>query len=126
VVNTKDGVFQEIKNENVYKKMSFFKDFKRIIREIFREDKRHFHRRNFKRNDNSIRIFDPNGLLRRDGQSRNYHRLRKTYHRNELTNFVNGKKVKCWRIVYGADDAEGDEFVPIFYHSNRKKRFGRR
>ena len=38
----------------------------------------------------------------------------RTYDRDELTDCINGRKVKHWIFVYEADDAEGDEFVPVF------------
>ena len=75
-----------------------------------------------KRKSNRVKIIDPDGLFYRDGVGRGYHRLKKTYNRQQLSNYINGKKVKVWKIVYGADDAEGDEFIPIFYCSRRRRR----
>lgn len=75
-----------------------------------------------KRKSNRVKIIDPDGLLYRDGAGRGYHRLKKTYGRHQLSNYVHGRKVRFWKIVYGADDADGDEFVPIFYNSRRRRR----
>ena len=37
-----------------------------------------------------------------------------TFHTHELTPFVNNKKVKFWLQIRSADDAIGDEYIPMF------------
>lgn len=69
-----------------------------------------------------VKIIDPDGLLYRDGAGKGYRRLKKTYRRHQLSNYIKGKKIRFWKIVYGADDSDGDEFIPIFYRSKRNKR----
>jgi len=73
-----------------------------------------------KRKSKEVRIIDPDNLFCRDGAGKGYHRLKKTYRRYQLSNYIHGKKVKFWKIVYGADDEDGDEFIPIFYNSKVK------
>jgi len=81
-----------------------------------------FNNRKIKRKSNRIKIIDSDGLFYRDGAGKGYHRLKKTYRRYQLSNYVHGRKVKFWKIVYGADDEDGDEFIPIFYNSRRRRR----
>ena len=69
-----------------------------------------------------IKIIDPDGLFKRDGAGRGYHNLKKTYNRLQLSNYINGKKVKFWKIVYGADDEDGDRFIPIFCNLRRRRK----
>jgi len=45
-----------------------------------------------------------------------------TYSRDEITDSVDGKKVKFWLWVYEADDANGDEYVPRFYRKKRRSK----
>jgi len=51
-----------------------------------------------------------------------YHKLRHTYGSHELTEHIKGKRVKHWKMVYTADDQEGDEYIPIYQKHQRKKR----
>jgi len=74
-----------------------------------------------RKKENKVRIIDPDNLFVKDGAGKGYHNLKKTYNRLQLSNYINGKKVKFWKIVYGADDEDGDEFIPIFYNSRRKQ-----
>ena len=63
------------------------------------------------------RIIDPDNLFHKNGYGKGYFKLKKKYNRYQLVPSINGKKVKFWKIVYGADDSEGDQFIPIFAHS---------
>ena len=73
----------------------------------------------------SYRILDIDNLGSRDGLvfcwKKYSHRPQKR--REELSNEVNGRKVKFWLWYYGADVADGDKFVPIYYgeHVPRKR-----
>ncbi len=49
-----------------------------------------------------------------------YHKLRHTYGSHELTEWVKGKRVKHWKMVYTADDQEGDEYIPIYYKNQQR------
>ncbi len=80
-----------------------------------------FGSRKIERKSGRIKIIDPDGLFYRDGAGKGYRRLKKTYRRYQLSDYVNGKKVKFWKIVYGADDEDGDEFIPILYNSRRRR-----
>lgn len=67
------------------------------------------------------KIIDTDGLRfrRTEGGCENYNGLKRTYIRNELSSFIDGRKVKYWKWVYSAFDFENDEFIPIFYKQNR-------
>lgn len=80
-----------------------------------------FGNRQRKRESGRIKIIDTEGLFYRDGAARGYNKLKRTYSRHQLSNYINGRKVKVWKIVYGADDADGDKFIPIFYRSRSKR-----
>lgn len=67
---------------------------------------------------NRIRIVDPEKLyksMKDNAYCRGYCNLRKVYRKNELTSEINGRRVKCWKIVKCAYDFADDEFIPIFY-----------
>ena len=81
-----------------------------------------FSSRKIKRKSNRVKIIDPDGLFYKDGVCRGYRRLKRTYGRHQLSNYINGKRVRFWKIVYGADDADRDEFIPIYYNIRRRRR----
>ena len=68
-----------------------------------------------------VRILIPPELRRKYGPSKDYGKYRETYRHTELTPFVNGRKVRFWKLIYHADDWEGDELVPIFYPKRKRK-----
>jgi len=43
-----------------------------------------------------------------------YSKLKGTYSIFELKPTIKGKKVKHWKLVYNADDEEGDEYIPVY------------
>jgi len=49
-------------------------------------------------------------------------KYKRTYNRYNLPQIINGKKVKYYMQVYFADDAEGDEFIPIYYKRKKRKK----
>ena len=77
-----------------------------------------FGKRSYRINS-KVKIIDPDNLFYRNGQGEGYWRLNEKYKRHQISDYVRGRKVKFWKMVYGADDEDGDEFIPIFY-SRRK------
>lgn len=47
---------------------------------------------------------------------------RSVYKRSKLKPFIKGKKVKHWLHVYGGEESDGDDFIPIFEKRRKKKR----
>ena len=74
----------------------------------------------------SVRIWDPERLTSgKKDYSRNYKKYKRTFYRYELESkqadlLSKGKKVKCWKMVYCAEEESNDKFVPI-YHKRRKR-----
>jgi len=58
-----------------------------------------------KRKSNRVKIIDSDGLSYKDGVGRGYYRLKRTYNKQKLSNYINGKRVEIWEIVYWANDA---------------------
>lgn len=75
-----------------------------------------------------IRIVDPERLYKRVDfpTSKNYEKYKKLYNWDEvskLDKYVNGKRVKYWRLVNNSGAGpEGDEFIPIFYKKHERRR----
>ena len=72
-----------------------------------------------------VKILTPKELIRGYGDCKDYYKYKnwEKYKSTELTPYVDGRRVKFWKLVHSADDEEGDDYVPIFY---KKKRKGRR
>lgn len=47
-----------------------------------------------------------------------YHKLKRTYEDTELNEWVNGKRVKHWKMVYAYGN-QGGKYIPIFYKNQR-------
>ena len=73
------------------------------------------------------KLIDPHRLLRRnpniDHSVQYYYKIKKTYKPHDgFPAYVNGKKVKCWKLV--ATDDWGPEYynyVPIFHKKMKRK-----
>lgn len=72
----------------------------------------------------SFKIVDIDNLGSRDGHVFCWkkYRHRPQRHRLDLSDVVDGRKVKFWLWFYGADDEDGDRFVPIYYGENLPRR----
>ena len=67
-----------------------------------------------------MRIIDPDGLFKRNGKGRGYDKLKRTYYRSGFLSTIKGRKVKCWKLVYGADNEDGNKFIPVFYKNKKE------
>lgn len=56
-----------------------------------------------------------------DGGCRGYRNLKKTYDKQDLRSYIKGRRVKVWKLVYRADDEDGDKYIPIFQSPRKKK-----
>ena len=63
----------------------------------------------------------------KDWQDRNYDKYRCTYGsytikvwKKGILTKINGRKVKYWKLVYRADDVEGDRYIPIFFKKKKQ------
>lgn len=68
-----------------------------------------------------IKIIDPEKLYLKYNRgpydnvsSKYYSKFKHTYYKNELVPYINGKKVRFWRLVK-INGVSSDEYIPVFY-----------
>jgi hypothetical protein len=64
-----------------------------------------------------IRILIPKDIDKEDfiGGTKDFHKIKETFKRGEITSETNGKKVRYWKQVYVSQDKKEDLFIPIFW-----------
>lgn len=72
------------------------------------------------RKPQKVKILIPPELGGGCGISKDHDKYRRVYSKDELTPYVNGRKVRFWKKIRDSDLEMSDEYVPIFYHKRRR------